>query len=204
MVAGMDGQYRQQSARGGYRHSPTRVPSARRRGKWVLVVGACLLPAAAAVAVFAMAGAYRAPEGSDPAAARAFTNLVQELLSEQPDLTLDVRQIAGHEVDTVCLIPFFDTVGEAADDMGRLAFVPEEFRNRYIGDHNVGLLMIGHDQSSFGELDGVWSWDFFPPRGCYEGGPFALRANDLVNLDGLVLIATGSNLELELASPSFE
>lgn len=202
MMAGMDGQYRQHAARAGYGRSPN--PSVRRRGKWVLIVGACLLPAAAAVAVFAMAGAYTVPEGSDPDAARAFTNLVQELLSEQPDLTLDVRQIAGHEVETVCLIPFFDTVGAAAEDMGRLASVPEEFRDRYIGDHNVGLLMIGEGRSSFGELDGVWSWDFFPPRGCYEGGPFAIRANDLVDLEGLVLIAAGANLELELASPTPE
>ncbi len=67
-----------------------------------------------------------------------------------------------------------------------------------------GLLMIGEGRSSFGELDGVWSWDFFPPRGCYEGGPFAIRANDLVDLEGLVLIAAGANLELELASPTPE
>ncbi len=166
----------------------------------VLIVVACLVPAAAAAAIFALTGTYRTAESSDPAAALAFTTHVRQLLAEDPDMTLDVADIAGHTVETVCLIPFFDTVGSAAEDLGQLAAVPVELRDRYIGDHNVGLLMIGADRSTFGELDDVWAWDFFPPRGCYEGGPFALRARDLGNLDGLVLLA-GDDLELELASP---
>jgi hypothetical protein len=201
MVAGKDGQYRQQFARSGYGHSPARSPFYRRFGKGVLIVTACLVPAFAALVIFAVAGTYRTAESSDPEAAAAFTNLVQELISDQPDLTLDVAEIAGHPVETVCLIPFFDTVGNAAEAMGQLDHVPEELRDRYIGDHNVGLLMIGQDRSTFGELDDVWAWDFFPPRGCYSDGPFAIRANDLVHLDGLVLLAAGANLELELASP---
>ena len=126
-----------------------------------------------------------------------------QLLSEEPDLTLDIADIAGHSSNGLP-DPVLRHRRPAAKDLGRLAAVPDELRDRYVGDHNVGLLMIGVDRSTFGESDDVWAWDFFPPRGCYEGGPFALRARDLRNLDGLVLIAGGPTSSSSSASPTLE